>query len=217
MSKIFGEFTNMDDLNKTALNLREAGEKEEIILLGQENNIPEEVVSKFINKEVDYLVEIIDSMQQGKDITNENESSLEKLERELEECKTNSIPAAPIAKHLVSRCKQDELFSRRVLLTGKSLKDCFDYVYQEVKKRLDSVSGWVADEEVYKIAEDYFILDNIEIKSKAPETPKKKETVKELTQSTEIKDVKTKKDDNKNKMSKEKEILNVGQVSLFDF
>lgn len=221
MSKIFGEFTNMEDLNKTAMNLRDSGETEEIILLGQENEIPEEEVNKFINKEIDYLVKIIASKQQGQDIINEYLSSIEKIERELDESKVNNVPAAPIAKHLISKCEVDSSLSSRVLLKDKSLKDCLNYVYQEVKKIINGACGWIDDPEVYKIAEDYFILDNIKIETKISEGIKKKENfknddIKELVNTKELIDTKPKNDNIKNKITKEKEILTTGQVSLFD-
>lgn len=247
MSKIFGEFESIEDLNETAINLREAGEKEEIFTLGQENIIADELINRFIDGEIDYLVKpkevstekrcrvcgctennaceggcywVEDDLcSKCEEIGDENETSVEKIKRQLEKIKINSVPAEPIVKYLLAKCSSDDLFSSRVLLKHKNLKECFNYVFSEVKKKLKSISGWIADEEVYKLAEDYFILDDIEIEDEAPEkieTTEKKAT-KEESKVTKIKDVKLKKDDRNYKLLKDKEVLNEGQVSLFDF
>lgn len=251
MSKIFGEFESIEDLNETAINLRGAGEKEEIFVLGQENMIFEEVINKFIDGKIDYLVKPIEVseeqkckvcgctqnnaceggcywvednlcskceeiVQQNEGIIHENETSVEKLKRELEKSKVNSVPVDHIVKYLLEKCNRDDTFSSRVLLKDKNLKECFNYVYSEVKKKLKSISGWIADEEVYKLAEDYFILDDVEIKDKAPERSinDDKKVAKDEIKTTKIE---VKKNNIKDKLVKEKKILNEGQVSLFDF
>jgi len=56
MSKAFGEFKNREDINKTALSLREECEPDQIEILGKENDIPEDIIEKFKNGEIDYLV-----------------------------------------------------------------------------------------------------------------------------------------------------------------
>lgn len=247
MSKIFGEFESIEDLNETAINLREAGEKEEIFTLGQENMIADELINKFIDGDIDYLVK-------PKEVTSEkicrvcgctdnnaceggchwvednlcskceenghkNETSVEKLKRQLGVTKINSVPAEPIVKYLLEKCNSDDLFSSRVLLRDKDLKECFNYVFSEVKKKLKSISGWIADEEVYKLAEDYYILDDIKIEDKAPEEIENTDNkaTKEENKVTKNKEVKSKKDDRNYKLLKDKEVMNEGQVSLFDF
>jgi len=268
MSKIFGEFKNLEDLNDTAINLREAGENEELFILGQENEISEETINKFINEEIEYLVNpsevseekkcrvcgctennacedgcywVEDNLcskceenvqqneeivQQSEGIVHENETSVEKLKRELEKSKVNSVPAAPIVKYLLGKCDSEDSFASRVLLKDKNLKECFDYVYSEVKKKLKSVSGWISDEEVYKIAEDYFILDTIKIEDKVPERiskssgnaeNKEKVLIKKENNTEEIKIDTRKEVTVKIKKEKQSQVLMTGQVSLFDF
>lgn len=157
-----------------------------------------------------------------------------KLHKELEHSKNKSVPAEHIMIYLLDKCSNDDTFSNRVLLDNKSLKDCFNYVYSEVKKKLNSVSGWVADEDVYKLSEDYFILDNVKIETKAPERKPDKpkievkeenevEAVKEVKVNKEIKATKVVKVTKVVKESKTKLIIEDAaliqnaQVSLFDF
>lgn len=95
-----------------------------------------------------------------------DETAMEKLNRELTSIKEKRVPTEPIAKHLIEKCGADPEFAMRVMLENKQLKECFEYVYSEVRKKLSGVSGWISDEEVYKMAEQYYILDKVEI----PET-----------------------------------------------
>lgn len=262
MSKIFGEFKSIEDLNKTALNLRGADEKEEVWVLGQENMIDEEIINKFIDGEIDYLAkpkeqkcrvcgctdnnacpggcyweeqdlcskcaesikskenvhkndDIVpkseENVHQKEEIVHLNESAVEKLERELKEIKDERVPAEPIAKYLIDKCKQDNEFTERVKLKDKSLRRCFDYVFNEVKKKLDGNNGWVADDEVYQMAETYWLLNITELRD-----IEIKET-KEIKKSKKITEKKTKPAPSKKKVKEEvKKILEDKQVSIFD-
>ncbi|HHX61326.1 MAG TPA: hypothetical protein GX707_11545 [Epulopiscium sp.] len=138
-----------------------------------------------------------------------------KIDEQLKKIKNSPVPAGPIAKYLTNKCKADKSFTDRVMLEDKSLKECFMYVYSEVKKKLNGVSGYLADEEVYKMAEDYFTLDKVEI-DKAIKEPKKSKQVKKnektKTKKTEPKP-KAKKSPKKEKITT---LENADQVTLFE-
>lgn len=91
-------------------------------------------------------------------------TAAQKLKNEFKESKDKRVPGEHILKHLISRCKEDEEFSRRINLEEKTLKGCFDYVFNEVKKKLNGSSGWVEDNEVYSMAETYWLLNMTELK-----------------------------------------------------
>lgn len=122
------------------------------------------------------------------------------LKEELDKTKNKAVPAEPIVNHLIKKAENDPEFAKRILLDNKSLEECFEYVYQEVRKKLNGVSGWIADEEVYEIAETYYILDDVEIEK--PKQPQLNTVKKEVT-TTKPKSIKT---------ETEKQ-----QLSLFDF
>lgn len=82
--------------------------------------------------------------------------AIEKLKRELKENPSDKVPGAQITDYLIQRCQDDEDFSEKVLDENKNLKGCFDFVYKKVKEKLESKSGWIDDQEVYNMAEEYF-------------------------------------------------------------
>lgn len=214
MSKIFGEFQTIEELNKTALNLRKTDEKNEILTLGQENNIDEKIINKFINKEIDYLAK--SNQQENKEGEDLNETAIEKLKRESKEVKNKRVPAEPIVKYLINKCEADPKFSERIKIENKNLKRCFDYVFDEVKKKLEGVNGWVADDEVYQMAETYWRLNITELKDieiKKTSTKNKKEEPKIIKNENKEKKL------SKNKLNEKEEvkaILDNQQVSIFD-
>lgn len=242
MNKIFGEFKSIESLNETALNLREAGENDEIFILGQENDISKDTINKFVNGEIDYLAKPETEVPierkcrvcgctednaceggcywVGEDLCNKctessltgDETAIEKLKRELESEDKSSVPAEPIVKHLISKCESDATFAERVKLKSKNLEECFNYVYSEVKKKLNGVSGWVDDNEVYEMAETYFILEKVDIEAKQPPRPKK--------EASEVKkeEKKVKKSTPKLKKKEEPQKLEeMEQFTLFDY
>lgn len=112
--------------------------------------------------------------------------AVSKIKNELAENKNESLPVEPIAKYLIDKCEKDGSFAARVVLENKNLKECFVYVYSEVRKKLTGSGGYLPDSVVYKMAEDYFILDKVEInkkiqiQKKPKEEPKKEIEVKKL-------------------------------------
>lgn len=242
MNKVFGEFKSIESLNETAINLREAGENEEIFILGQENEIPKDTINKFVNGEIDYLTKTEKEMlierkcrvcgcteynacEGGcywvaedlcskcvENSSTEDETAIEKLKRELESEDKSNVPAEPIVKYLISKCENDSIFAERVKLKNKNLEECFNYVYQEVKKKLNGGSGWVDDNEVYKMAETYFILDKVDIEAKQPPRPKK-EVSEVKKEEKKVKKItpKPKKKEVPQKLEK------MEQITLFDY
>lgn len=81
------------------------------------------------------------------------------LKEELEKEHLPMVPAVPIINYLIARCEDDKIFSERILLEEKSIKECFEYVLQEVKKKLNNKNGWIDDPEVYAMAEYYYLSD----------------------------------------------------------
>lgn len=57
MSKIFGDFKNLHDLNETARNLRSGQEYDDLLVLGLENGVDEDTVKKFYEGDEQYLIQ----------------------------------------------------------------------------------------------------------------------------------------------------------------
>lgn len=137
------------------------------------------------------------------------DTAVEKLERELENIGNVGVPINPIVKYLINRCENDKIFAKRVQLKEKSLKGCSDYVYQEVRKKANGASFiHLDDDEVYKIAETYFILDIEETSVKEKNLKSQQSQAKELIKQTNVK--------SKVSRVKIKQILDEKQISLFD-
>ena len=138
-----------------------------------------------------------------------------KINKELKENKNKSIPATPIAKYLIAKCEKDQSFTNRVMLDNKSLKECFMYVYSEVKKKLNGVSGYIADPEVYKMADDYFTLDKVDIDTTIRVKTKSKQEIRDEKGKVEKVEPKPK----AKKSPKKEKVLTVEdaeQFTLFD-
>lgn len=87
--------------------------------------------------------------------------AIEKLKKELKENSSNVVPAQQITDYLIKKCKEDKDFSEKVLDENKNLKDCFDFIYKQVKEKLNNKNGWIDDQEVYDIAEEYFTGEKV--------------------------------------------------------
>lgn len=135
-----------------------------------------------------------------------NEEAIELLKGELEKEHSPMVPATPIINYLISKCKCDENFATRIILEKKSLKECLEYVLQDVKKKLNNRNGHIPDQEVYDMAEIYYILDEVIIEK--PEE-KIRDRINEIPQ-TKANNTATGKTKKIEKQKKE-------QMSLFDF
>lgn len=70
-----------------------------------------------------------------------------------------------IKEYLESRAKTDDLFAKSYAKEGKSIKECCNYIIQEVNK---SGRQGFADEEIFSLAVHYYDEDNIKVESKTP-------------------------------------------------
>ena len=141
-------------------------------------------------------------------------TAAEKLKNEFKESKDKRVPGEHILKHLLTKCKEDEEFSRRINLEEKTLKGCFDYVFNEVKKKLNGSSGWVEDNEVYRMAETYWLLNMTELKDIETkyEDDKKSNTTKVKKDKEKVEDAALKEDTKQTT----KDILINEQLSILD-
>ena len=79
------------------------------------------------------------------------------------------VPAAPIAKFLLSRLENDEELAAFVNQDHKTLQKCFDFVHEQALKHLDKKNGWIDDDEVYQMAVDYYFADDAELERQKAE------------------------------------------------
>ena len=70
-----------------------------------------------------------------------------------------------IQTYLEERAKADELFAKSYAKANKNIKECCNYIIQEVKKT--GRQGF-ADEEIFSMAVHYYDEDNIKVESKTP-------------------------------------------------
>ena len=70
-----------------------------------------------------------------------------------------------IKEFLDSLAKEDELFAKSYAKPGKSIKECCQYIYQQVEKSRKGGAKCVAceDEEIYGLAIHYYDEDDIQV------------------------------------------------------
>lgn len=143
---------------------------------------------------------------------------MEKLIKEITEIKDNQGFAQAIGNHLALKC-QNEIFEARVNLEEKKLGECLRYIIGEIKRIARGSSAVAAtDEEVFKLAEDYYTKEKDELKNiPAPEkvkvaAPKTEYAKVEAPQKIEVE----KKESALTKKEKPKSHVDLNQVSLFD-
>ena len=179
MSKIFGDFENAADLNECARNLLDNNELSDLSTLAEENDIPYDALKSFISGETKEflaaeiisppLSESIAEAVEGKAEEKPEEAAIppdetapERLQREVKDAKNRHVPMVPIANRLTAFCETDAGLCVQILLPHKSLDKCFSYVEEQVRKKIDVGRGWIDDDEVYKMAVDYYSLDDAE-------------------------------------------------------
>lgn len=95
--------------------------------------------------------------------------AIKKINDEMGDLEEKRVPAAPIVKYLIERLESDEKLSALVNQTHKTLKKCFDFVYEQVRKHAgeqtdkQSNTVWIDDNDVYLMAVDYFLADDAEL------------------------------------------------------
>lgn len=90
---------------------------------------------------------------------NQNEEAVLKLEVQLENQKSYMLPVFPIVRYLKNKCLADADFASKVNNEKKTLEKCFRFVMDGVQKALVGSNGWLDDNEVYALAETYFLID----------------------------------------------------------
>ncbi|MFI3254413.1 MAG: Cas9 inhibitor AcrIIA9 family protein [Eubacteriales bacterium] len=71
----------------------------------------------------------------------------------------NNMPCEPIAQFLQKAAKKNKVLENEILNPDKNFENCLKYVETQVKEALGSKSGWMDDEKVYQMAQDYYLSD----------------------------------------------------------
>ncbi|MBQ9701339.1 MAG: hypothetical protein IJV71_12055 [Lachnospiraceae bacterium] len=110
MYEIFGEFNGVDELNESALGLRNEGDLENIKVLAKENGIPECYVEMFIAGDMDILCDA-------------ETAAIGKLDVEAADIKATEIVADWVS-YIKGLIMKDKDMAAAVRKKGKSLKLC---------------------------------------------------------------------------------------------
>lgn len=133
---------------------------------------------------------------------NKNEEAVLKLEVQLETQKSYMLPVFPIVRYLKNKCLTDADFASKVNDEKKTLEKCFRFVAEEVRKALCGSNGWLDDNEVYALAETYFLTDEVvfekmEQERKEAEKRRQEEVAKKRKEQEEKRKAAMKKSKNK--------------------
>lgn len=133
---------------------------------------------------------------------NKNEEAVLKLEVQLETQKSYMLPVFPIVRYLKNKCLADTDFASKVNDEKKTLEKCFRFVAEEVRKALCGSNGWLDDNEVYALAETYFLTDEavfekMEQERKEAEKRRQEEVAKKRKEQEEKRKAAMKKSKNK--------------------
>lgn len=139
---------------------------------------------------------------------NNNEEAVLKLEVQLETQKSYMLPVFPIVRYLKNKCLADTDFASKVNDEKKTLEKCFRFVAEEVRKAFCGSNGWLDDNEVYALAETYFLTDEaifekMEQERKEAEKRRQEEVAKKRKEQEEKRKAAMKKSKNKSEEKKE--------------
>lgn len=139
---------------------------------------------------------------------NKNEEAVLKLEVQLETQKSYMLPVFPIVRYLKNKCLADADFASKVNDEKKTLEKCFRFVAEEVRKALCGSNGWLDDNEVYALAETYFLTDEavfekMEQERKEAEKRRQEEVAKKRKEQEEKRKAAIKKSKKKSEEKKE--------------
>lgn len=139
---------------------------------------------------------------------NKNEEAVLKLEVQLETQKSYMLPVFPIVRYLKNKCLADADFASKVNDEKKTLEKCFRFVTEEVRKALCGSNGWLDDNEVYALAETYFLTDEavfekMEQERKEAEKRRQEEVAKKRKEQEEKRKAAIKKSKKKSEEKKE--------------
>lgn len=156
---------------------------------------------------------------------------MEKINREIAGIKTQRYGkdfAMAIAIHIYKMCERDEAYMARVDLEEKSLKDCIQYIYTEIKNKAPKGAEAAAatDEEVYQLVDTYYKSSKEELKIDRSiradaQAPQENKAVEETTYAKVDAPPKIEVKKQKSMLTKKSEIKHRdpavdNQVSLFD-
>lgn len=101
-----------------------------------------------------------------------------KLSHELSQF-TSQTMLIPISEYLLKTCQDNYYLAEQILTTSRTLSLCDQYIQAEARKVLSGRSGYIADDIVYGMAEDFYYLSDEEItkltaSKTAPKTTEKK-------------------------------------------
>ena len=139
---------------------------------------------------------------------NKNEEAVLKLEVQQETQKSYMLPVFPIVRYLKNKCLTDADFASKVNDEKKTLEKCFRFVAEKVRKALCGSNGWLDDNEVYALAETYFLTDEaifekMEQERKEAEKRRQEEVAKKRKEQEEKRKAAMKKSKNKSEEKKE--------------
>ena len=110
--------------------------------------------------------------------------AIRKINEQMDGLSEKRVPATPIVKYLVERLESDEKLASLVNQEHKTLKKCFDFVYEQASKHAKGTSGmyWIDDNDVYLMAIDYFLADDAELERIKAEEAAEAEEKRKLRQ-----------------------------------
>lgn len=110
-----------------------------------------------------------------------------KLKADYEEChkEHGGVPTEHILNYLIKAWKENPALEEAILHGDRTIEGCFRHVYRAVEKKCSMKSGTqcvcVTEEEVYQMAENYFVDTSIERREKATKEEPKQGVGKEET------------------------------------
>ena len=104
----FGEFDSEKELNELAINLRKEGDAESLRIMAKENGIDEEIVEVFLNRDIDFLCDVM-------------AAAIGKIEVESAELKPAEIMEDWV-EYIKGRCLEDDALAAAIRKKGKSLR-----------------------------------------------------------------------------------------------
>lgn len=104
----FGEFDSAKELNELAINLRKEGDAESLRIMAKENGIDEEIVEVFLNRDIDFLCDVM-------------AAAIGKIEVESAELKPAEIMEDWV-EYIKGRCLEDDALAAAIRKKGKSLR-----------------------------------------------------------------------------------------------
>ena len=104
----FGEFDSEKELNELAINLRKEGDAESLRIMAKENGIDEEIVEVFLNRDIDFLCDVM-------------AAAIGKIEVESAELKPAEIMEDWV-EYIKGRYLEDDALAAAIRKKGKSLR-----------------------------------------------------------------------------------------------